>query len=98
MLLLPATLTAIEASATQRMLVQALKNAPDGIVTVDASQLKHFDSAALAVLIECRRLTNIGSRSFHVHGMPPKLLALATLYGVNGLLIESNDFLAMRKL
>lgn len=89
MLLLPATLTAHEATATQRLLGQALRREPEGDVIVDASQLTSFDSAVLAVLLECWRLANAMGRSFHVHGAPSKLLALATLYGVNALLIET---------
>lgn len=91
MLLLPVNLTVYEARATLLLLVRALKREPNGRVTVDASQLKQFDSAALAVILECRRQALALRRSFAVHGMPPKLLTLATLYGVSSLLIESGD-------
>lgn len=89
MLLLPTTLTVSEARATQRLLAQALKCEPDGSVTVDASHLKQFDSAALAVLLDCRRLASVLGRPLVVRGMPPKLLALATLYGVAALLADT---------
>ena len=86
MLLLPATLTAVEARATLRMLTQALRSEPDGGVVVDASPLQHFDSAALAVLLECQRQAQAWGRAFAVRQAPAKLAALAHLYGVDVLL------------
>ena len=86
MLLLPATLTAVEARATLRMLTQALWSEPDGGVVVDASALQHFDSAALAVLLECQRQAQAWGRAFAVRQAPAKLAALARLYGVDVLL------------
>ncbi len=86
MLLLPATITAREARDVQRMLAQALKSEPDSGVVIDAGNLQQFDSAALAVLLECHRLANAWGRSFGVRNPPPKLAALARLYGVDGLL------------
>ena len=88
MLLLPATITAREARDTQRMLSQALKSEPDSGVVVDAGNLKQFDSAALAVLLECHRLSNAWGRPFTVRNAPPKLAALAKLYGVDVLLMR----------
>lgn len=90
-LFLPVTLTVYEARATQLLLNLALKREPEGGVTVNASQLQQFDSAALAVLLGCRRQALDLRRSFAVLSMPPKLLALATLYGVSALLVESGD-------
>jgi phospholipid transport system transporter-binding protein len=82
MLLLPATVTANEARDTLRMLAQALKREPDGGVVIDASGLMQFDSAALAVLLECQRLANAWGKGFLVRDAPAKLLSLARLYGV----------------
>jgi phospholipid transport system transporter-binding protein len=87
MLLLPATVTAREARDTQRLLAQALKGEPDSGVVVDAGNLKVFDSAALAVLLECHRLADAWGRAFSVRNAPPKLAALARLYGVEALLL-----------
>jgi phospholipid transport system transporter-binding protein len=87
-LLLPATITAREARDTQRLLAQALQSEPQSGVVIDASNLQHFDSAALAVLLECRRLAQAWGKRFAVHKAPPRLVALATLYGVEGLLLE----------
>ena len=89
MLLLPATLTALEARATLRMLSQALTAEPDGGVVVDASALQEFDSAALAVLLDCQRQAQAWGRPFAVRQAPPKLAALAKLYGVDVLLTSA---------
>ncbi len=70
------------------MLAQVLKREPESGVVVDASGLKHFDSSALAVLLECRRLAQAWGKGFVVRNAPPKLAALAHLYGVDVLLIE----------
>ncbi len=88
MLLLPATLTSREATATLRMLRQALQSeGGDGPVIVDAGPLVQLDSAALAVLLEVDRLAVAWGRSFAVRSAPPKLAALAKLYGVDTLLL-----------
>lgn len=87
MLLLPATLTAREARDTLRMLRQALKSeSGDGAVVVDASRLQQLDSSALGVLLEIDRLAKAWGRAFAVRSPPPKLQALARLYGVDTLL------------
>jgi len=91
MLLLPATVTVREARDTQRMLSQALKAEPDSGVVIDAGNLQQFDSAALAVLLECHRLANAWGRAFAVRNAPPKLVALAKLYGVDGLLMRETS-------
>ncbi|MEP7301513.1 MAG: STAS domain-containing protein [Caldimonas sp.] len=89
MLLLPATLTAREARDTLRMLKQALQSeGGDAPVVVDASPLQHFDSAALAVLLEIDRLAEAWGRRFAVRSAPAKLAALAKLYGVDALLLR----------
>lgn len=93
MLILPATITSREARDTQRMLSQALRQeakAPgQAEITVDASGLQRFDSAALAVLLECQRLAKAWGKGFVVRHAPSKLSELARLYGVDGLLTPS---------
>jgi phospholipid transport system transporter-binding protein len=86
MLLLPTTVTIAEARDTLRMLAQAVPREPDAEVTIDASELKRFDTSALAVLLECRRLAQASGRSFAVRHVPAQLAALAALYGVDSLL------------
>ena len=90
MLLLPATLTAAQARDTLAMLSQAMPNEPADGVMVDASGLQQLDSAALAVLLECRRLALAWGRSFAVRQAPDKLVALARLYGVDELLLGTS--------
>ena len=86
MLLLPATLTLRESRDTLRMLSQALQGDSDAGVVIDASPLQQFDTSALAVLLECQRLAQAWGKGFGVRQAPPKLTALAKLYGVDQLL------------
>ena len=95
MLLLPATLSADEATATLRMLTQTLKSEPEGGVVIDASALQHFDSSALAVLLECQRQAQAWGRPFAIRQAPAKLAALAKLYGVDALLMPAEPPLAL---
>jgi phospholipid transport system transporter-binding protein len=87
MLLLPATLTAHEARSTLHMLSQAIQGQAQGVV-VDASSLVHFDTAALSVLLECQRQAQAWGKTFALSDPPPKLTALAKLYGVDVLLMR----------
>ncbi len=86
MLRLPERLTLDDATATQRMLEQALRRETDAVVVADASGLQRFDSVALAVLLECRRLAEAAGKGFAVRRPPAKLVDLARLYGVDAAL------------
>lgn len=86
MLVLPATLTNVEARDVLAMLTQGLSREQVPDVVLDASALTHFDSAALAVLLECQRLAQSSGRRLALRQAPPKLKALAKLYGVDTLL------------
>ena len=55
LLVLPAELTHAQAGPCSRMLAQALRAEPGPQAVADASALRHFDSSALAVLLDCRR-------------------------------------------
>ena len=90
MLLLPATITLRESRDTLRMLSQALPGEPDTGVVIDASPLQQFDTSALAVLLECQRLARAWGKGFSVRQAPPKLAALAKLYGVDQLLFAAD--------
>ena len=90
MLVLPQTITAREAGDTQRLLSHSLKNEPGPDIVVDASNLRQFDSAALAVLLECQRLALACGKGFSTRGVPPKLAALAKLYGIDVLLMSNS--------
>ena len=86
MLVLPEVLTLREASTTVSMLEQAMRADDAATITVDASALRSFDSAAVAVLLECRRLARAWHKGFEVRGAPAKLSELVRLYGVESLL------------
>lgn len=72
----------------QTLSQQSAAPASDGVqaLTVDGSALELFDSSALAVLLECRRMAHARGRSFLVQALPDKLRALAQLYGIDTLL------------
>lgn len=76
---LPATATLAEA----RALIGQLG---DDTAVVDAGGLTAFDSSAIALLLEARRRAVARGQGFQVRQAPPKLKALAKLYGVDELL------------
>jgi phospholipid transport system transporter-binding protein len=86
MLVLPADLTRAQARACLTMLIQGLQSEPGPVVVVDASALGRFDSAALAVLLECRREALHLGKMVAIRAMPKRLRDLATLYGIAELL------------
>ncbi len=86
MLTLPASIGLTDAKAVMRPLADAVSREPADRLTVDAAGLQHFDSSALAVLLECRRLCEKSGRSFQLNNAPPRLRQLARLYGVAELL------------
>jgi phospholipid transport system transporter-binding protein len=88
MLVLPSKLTQEEAPACMRMLQQGMagQSEPGTATVIDASALSHFDSSAIAVLLECRREASALGRGFAVKGLSSRLRELASLYGVAGLL------------
>jgi phospholipid transport system transporter-binding protein len=86
MLVLPEVLTLREANVTLSMLEQSIRTDDAATLTVDASALRSFDTAAVAVLLECRRQARTWNKGFEVHGAPPKLGDLVRLYGVDSLL------------
>lgn len=84
---LPAELTMAQASRALQALLPAI--AADAEPVLDASALQTLDSAAIAVLLECRRMAAEQGRVLRVEGLPEKALALARLYGVAGLLSDT---------
>lgn len=83
-LALPAVLTMAEARATLARIEQALQT--DATAVIDASGLQTLDSAAIAVLLQCRRQATASGQSIQITGAPDKLVQLARLYGVEALL------------
>ncbi len=82
-LVLPDRLTLAEArGAAQALAAQAAAQPAGAALVVEASALARFDSSALAVLMEVRRRAEAGGRTLRVAGAPPRLQALARLYGV----------------
>jgi phospholipid transport system transporter-binding protein len=88
MLELPAELTQQQASACLARLLQGLRAQTQPDVVVDARALTHFDSSALAVLLACRRESLAAGKTFSAQHLPAKLMQLAGLYGVAGLLTQ----------
>ena len=82
---LPAVATLNEAAALAATLPEAVASG-SGVLRVDASALTVFDSSTIALLLQAQRLAQAAGRGFEVLGTPPKLLELASLYGVDGLL------------
>jgi len=78
---LPATLTLDQAAA-----LGAALPADGSAGAIDASALREFDTSALALLLQAKRLAQAAGRGFEVNGAPPKLQQLAQLYGVHELL------------
>ncbi len=81
---LPARITMNDAPATLAQL-QPLLQAADAPV-IDASALADLDTAAIALLLDCRRQAQAAGKALQVVGAPAKLAQLATLYGVADLL------------
>ena len=86
MLVLPVDLTRNQANACLKMLLQGLQSEPGPVVVVDATALNRFDSAALAVLLECRREGRHLGKMVAIRAMPQGLRDLAGLYGIAELL------------
>lgn len=93
---LPETLDTQHAIAIQTALCRQLDDTPhadSNYYTLDASGVRHFDSAGLALLLACRRHAQAQGRQLHVQAWPPGLLALAKVYGVFELL-DSKSLMA----
>jgi phospholipid transport system transporter-binding protein len=82
---LPSRLTHDSAAAAFAELQSEARRSP-GPLTIDGAALAAFDSAALALLLQARRMAQAAGRGFELRGAPPQLVQLAQLYGVDGLL------------
>jgi phospholipid transport system transporter-binding protein len=87
MVALPAKLNIAEAGAAVAALAPQASQG-SGALVVDASALDEFDSAAIAVLLELKRVAT--GRAFSVSGAPTAMVELAGLYGVADLLAFEN--------
>ncbi|MBK7000221.1 MAG: STAS domain-containing protein [Rhodoferax sp.] len=88
MLTLPKELTHDSATACLAQLSTAIADEVTP-VRVDAAALGHFDSSALAVLLELRRACLRVGKSMVVQGLPQRLRDLATVYGIESLLPDA---------
>ena len=86
MIVLPAELLQTTANQALLTLVPALDSATDAQVIVEASPLTRFDSTALAVCLELRRVAARAGKSLVWQGLPTRLGDLAKLYGIAELL------------
>jgi phospholipid transport system transporter-binding protein len=89
LLVLPSDLRHSNAAACLAQLQSQIRSSPQSEVEIQAGQLTDFDSAALAVLLGCRREAESLSKTLLFKQFPEKLLELAKLYGVSELLVES---------
>ena len=86
MLSLPVELTHGQAKACLAQLIVGLGAETASPVVINATALARFDSSALAVLLELRRVCMRGGKALVVQSLPQHLSDLATLYGIEGLL------------
>ncbi|NML13441.1 STAS domain-containing protein [Azohydromonas sp. G-1-1-14] len=78
---LPYTLTLATAVQTLRTLEPTLTGSAR--MELDASALRDFDSAALAVMLQLRRSAQAAGGDLRITGAPRPLVELAQLYGVD---------------
>lgn len=83
---LPEQLILGGAAQTLGSLRNALTGQAGPTVVLDAAPLKVFDTSAVAVLLELRNALLSQGKTLRVTGMPQRLQALVTLYGVAELL------------
>jgi phospholipid transport system transporter-binding protein len=65
--------------------------AMDKVWTLDLGALEHFDSSALAVLIDCRRQAQAAGQRLMIKGAHHALVELALVYGVTELIDVDPD-------
>ena len=91
MLQLPRELTYRQARSCLVQLPPQVKAIVGAQVRVEASGVEVFDSAALAVLLACRRTAKAADKQLVVVGLPQGLQSMAALYGVDGLLTDASS-------
>ncbi len=86
MIALPPRITQANAPAALAQLLPALHQAEGNRLALNAANLEHFDSSALAVLLECQRQLQKQGKNLHIAQAPARLLELSALYGISGIL------------
>jgi phospholipid transport system transporter-binding protein len=97
---LPDTVTLAQAASLLPQLQTAVAGA-SGLFVMDASRLASFDTSALALMLQARRLAEARGLRFELQALPGQLRELAVLYGVAELLstpIASSSSTADRSL
>ena len=61
------------------------------MLTVDGSDLKQFDSSALAVLVGLHRRAAATGRTLRIEALPDRLGELARVYGVTELVLQGRQ-------
>jgi len=82
---LPDTVTLAQAASLLPQL-EAAVDAASGRFVLDASRLTAFDTSALALVLQGRRLAEARGLPFELQALPAQLRELAVLYGVEELL------------
>ena len=77
---------ALPATATLAQASELLRGLAGEATEIDAAALNDFDTSAVALLLEARRRAEARGARLVVHDAPAKLVELARLYGVDGLL------------
>ena len=75
-------------SADRERLFESLKDAEVKSLRIDLSQVKHCDSAGLALLIEAKRLCKQYNKMFVIDKIPLEVSALAEFCGLEAILNE----------
>jgi phospholipid transport system transporter-binding protein len=83
---LPQALTQKEATTCLRDFARAWREQAGTDLVVNAAALARFDSSALAVMLELRRLALAQGQRFSVRKLPAQLAKLSALYGIEDLL------------
>lgn len=87
---LPRVITHNEAVDCAAMLSAGVQSTQGSIVLVDAAALEKFDSSALAVLLQCKREANRAGKIFTISSIPQRLRDLASLYGIQAVLLDGD--------
>jgi phospholipid transport system transporter-binding protein len=87
MLTLPETVRLGNAESVLSALTKGMQGRPAKVgLQLDASALRDFDSAVLAVVLECKRRALALGHAIELVGAPAKLEDLARVYGLTALL------------
>ena len=84
-LALPSTLTHAHANAQLAAWAPQLADVDGGVITLDCGALQHFDSTALALVLEIGRQVRAKGARLQLRAVPQRLHDLAEVYGLERL-------------